>query len=177
MGQASFFGLCNWGSFKISVISFWVYCLRGQNFEFLWLVGGVKVATFWSLVSNHWVWLIFKGTFFMVLPGEIFIALKYNFSVRISARIFILLCLLSLFFSSLCDVLIEWLKDWKLRFLSEEFGLLLLISSNTVWIFKVSRKVCIWLATRGVILTAEYFRKGKVVCVSWCYMFKETEKM
>lgn len=51
----------------------------------------LKVATFWSLVSSHWVWLVFKGTVFLVLPDEIFIALKYNFSVRICARMFILL--------------------------------------------------------------------------------------
>lgn len=47
---------------------------------------------------------------------------------------------------------------------------------TSIWIPRVSRKVCCftWLATRGVILTAENLRKRKITCVSWCFMCKES---
>lgn len=46
---------------------------------------------------------------------------------------------------------------------------------NAIWTLKLSIKVYFfsWLATIGVILTAKNLRKRKVVCHSWCYMWKE----
>lgn len=49
---------------------------------------------------------------------------------------------------------------------------------NAIWIPKLPRRVRFftWLATRGVIFTAEFLRKQKVACVSLCYMCKEMGK-
>lgn len=46
----------------------------------------------------------------------------------------------------------------------------------SVWIPEVPKKVCffMWLATREVILMAENLRKWKVVCLSWCFLWRET---
>lgn len=53
-----------------------------------------------------------------------------------------------------------------------------LFPCNAIWIPQVPRKVCFfsWLAAKRGDM-AKNLRKWKVVCVNWCYMCKEGERM
>lgn len=51
-------------------------------------------------------------------------------------------------------------------------------SSRSIWTPQVPRKVHPFslLAGRVVILAVENLRMRKIVCISWCYMCKETDE-